>query len=173
MENNKDSFAPDLPDVRFETLSRRDFLKLVLAGIATIPLVSCTRGATMPKPNIVVIFADDVGPGDIGFYHRQRTGMSPVIPTPNIDQMIADGMRFDDAHAPNSLCAPSRYSMLTGNYSFRNYEPFGIWRPWKDPGIESNYATSARIAQKAGYATAFLGKWGCGGQLKEKNLRTL
>ncbi len=141
-----------------------------LAGLLSIPLVSCTNNRLLKlQPNIVVIFADDIDPGDIGFYHTQRTGTPPAIPTPNIDQMISDGIRFNDAHAPNSLCAPSRFSMLTGNYSYRNEHPFGVWRPWRSTGIEPKYTTSARIAGQAGYATAFFGKWGCGGQLKEQD----
>ncbi|MCB0195588.1 MAG: arylsulfatase [Anaerolineae bacterium] len=151
-------------------ISRRSFLKMGMAGLLSIPFISCNSNELLrSKPNLVVIFADDVGLGDIGFYHKQRTGKTPVIPTPNIDKMISDGIRFNDAHAPNSLCAPSRFSMLTGNYSFRNESPFGVWLPWKDPGIEPKYTTSARIAKQGGYATAFFGKWGCGGQLKEKD----
>jgi len=150
-------------------LNRRDFLRFVLAGLLAVPLTSCDNLGLSPKPNIIVIFADDVGPGDIGFYHTQRTGQPAVVPTPNIDQMISDGIRFNDAHAPNSVCSPSRFSMLTGNYSFRNEQPFGVWRPWSNPCIEPKYTTSARIAKEGGYATSFFGKWGCGGQLKEKD----
>ncbi len=156
------------------TINRRNFLKMGMAGLLSIPFISCNNtGLLKSKSNIVVIFADDIGPGDIGFYHSQRTGESPVIPTPNIDRMIADGIRFNDAHAPNSLCAPSRFSMLTGNYSYRNERPFGAWRPWTNPGIEPEYTTSARIAKQAGYATAFFGKWGCGGELREKDTGTI
>jgi arylsulfatase A-like enzyme len=150
-------------------LTRREFHKAILAGLLAIPLASCTHQTPKTKPNIVLIFADDIGPGDIGYYHTQRTGKSPVIPTPNIDQMISDGIRFSDAHAPNSLCAPSRFSMLTGNYSFRNERPWGAWSPWVNPGIEPKYTTSARISRQSGYATAFLGKWGCGGLLSEQD----
>ncbi|MCP4142731.1 MAG: sulfatase-like hydrolase/transferase [Chloroflexi bacterium] len=168
MQNIRVSSTPASTHSQVEALTRRDFLKIILAGIIATPLASCDISEVIPKPNIVVIFADDIGPGDIGFYHTQRTGMPPVIPTPNIDQMISDGIRFSDAHAPSSLCAPSRFSMLTGNYSFRNEKPFGTWRPWKNPGIEPKHTTSARIAKQAGYATSFFGKWGCGGQLREK-----
>jgi arylsulfatase A-like enzyme len=158
-----------IADREFEHLSRKDFLNLVLTGLLAIPLASCANFGLSSKPNIVVIMADDIGLGDIGFYHAQRTGKPSVIPTTNIDRMISDGIRFNDAHAPNSLCAPSRFSMLTGNYSIRNEKPFGAWRPWANPGIEPKYTTIARIAKRAGYATSFLGKWGCGGQLKEKD----
>jgi arylsulfatase A-like enzyme len=143
----------------------------LVPGTAATMLPETRKSSALSKthPNIVVIFADDLGPGDIGFYHQQRTGQPPVVPTPNMDQMIADGMHFDDAHAPSSLCAPSRFSMLTGNYPYRNRQPFGVWRPWNDPGIEPKYTTSARIAKQGGYATAFFGKWGCGGQLTARD----
>jgi hypothetical protein len=150
-------------------MSRGEFISVVIAGLLAIPLTSCTNLDLSSKPNIVVILADDIGLGDIGFYHTLRTGSPSPIPTPNIDKMISDGIRFNDAHAPNSLCAPSRFSMLTGGYSFRNELPFGAWRPWTNPGIEPDNTTTARIAKQAGYATSFFGKWGCGGQLKHKD----
>jgi arylsulfatase A-like enzyme len=123
-------------------------------------------------PNIVVVVADDLGPGDIGFYHRQRTGAEAVIPTPNIDRLIAEGMRFDDAHSAAPLCAPSRFGMLTGNYSYRNYKPYGVWAPWEKTGLNPRSVTSARIAKQAGYATAFFGKSGMGGDFKEMDSKT-
>lgn len=118
-------------------------------------------------PNIVVILADDIGPGDIGFYHRERTGKPEVIPTPNLDRLISEGMRFDDAHSAAPLCAPSRFGMLTGSYSYRNYKPYGVWPPWEKTGVDPQFTTSARIAKSAGYATAFFGKSGMGGGFPE------
>lgn len=120
------------------------------------------------KPNIILVLADDVGLGDIAFYHRQRTGAKEVVPTPNLDRLISDGMRFDNAFSPASLCAPSRFSMLTGNYPFRNYKNFGVWHPYDPTGVEPNFTTSARIAKATGYRTAFLGKWGLGGSMYKK-----
>ena len=111
----------------------------------------------------MVVMADDVGPGDLGFYHRQRTGTPELIPTPNLDRLIEEGMRFDDAHSAAPLCAPSRFGMLTGSYSYRNYKPYGVWGPWERTGVDPRFTTSARIAKQAGYATAFFGKSGMGG----------
>jgi len=118
------------------------------------------------RPNIVLIMADDIGPGDLGFYHRKRTGKPEVIPTPNLDRLIAEGIRFDDAHSAASLCAPSRFGMLTGSYSYRNYRPYGVWGPSVRTGVDPKYTTTARIARNAGYATAFFGKSGMGGGFK-------
>ncbi len=114
------------------------------------------------KPNVVVLMADDIGLGDIGYYHSQRTGKAPVAPTPNIDKLISEGMRFSDAHSAASLSAPTRFSMLTGNYSYRNKSPWGVWTPEGNSQIEPQFTTVARIAKAGGYTTAFFGKWGLG-----------
>ncbi|MDO6819577.1 arylsulfatase [Zobellia sp. 1_MG-2023] len=115
------------------------------------------------QPNVIIVMADDIGLGDIGFYHKERTGKEPFVPTPNIDELIANGMRFSDAHSPASLCAPTRYSMMTGNYPYRNTNsPWGVWSPLSNDGINDSN-TLSRIAKKAGYNTAFFGKWGLGG----------
>lgn len=126
--------------------------------------IACFTNSMAQRGNVVLIMADDIGLGDIGFYHTQRTGEKPIIPTPNIDLLIKNGMRFNDAHSPASLCAPTRFSMMTGNFSYRNKtHPWGVWKPEIKAGIEPNFTTIARIAKSAGYKTAFLGKWGLGG----------
>lgn len=81
------------------------------------------------RPNIVVIVADDVGLGDIGRDHTERTGNAPLAPTPTLDALANEGMWFTDAHSPASLCAPSRYAFMSGNYNFRSYSPGGVWGP--------------------------------------------
>jgi len=148
-------------------LDRRTFLALTVAGLASLPLASCsTNGPLGRKPNIVVVLADDIGPGDVGSIWRAHTGQSPVVPTPHIDQLVGDGMNFSRAYAPAPLCAPTRFAMLTGNYPYRKEgSPWGSWNPWTDTGIEPEHTTIANIARTGGYATAFFGKWGCGGQL--------
>ncbi|MEM6642690.1 MAG: sulfatase-like hydrolase/transferase [Bacteroidota bacterium] len=137
-----------------------------LSGLLALVLCFLISGGTQAQnlPNVVLIMADDIGLGDIGFYHQERTGQEPIIPTPHIDQLISEGMRFSDAHSPASLCAPTRFSMLTGNFPFRNADsPWGVWSPDRDAGIDPKYTTIARIAKEGGYNTAFLGKWGLGG----------
>ncbi len=127
-------------------------------------LFSVKSQAQQEQPNIIVLMADDIGLGDISFYQKTRADKKITVPTPNIDKLIDSGMRFTDAHSPASLCAPTRFSMLTGNYSYRNQKPFGVWTPEANALIdENNFTTSARIAKKGCYNTAFLGKWGLGG----------
>ncbi|AWG22757.1 hypothetical protein FFWV33_15085 [Flavobacterium faecale] len=138
-----------------------DFRIFTLVAIACF---SITKIAAQKKPNIVVIMSDDIGVGDIGYYHKQLTGKEPIVPTPNIDKLVDLGMQFSDAHSPASLCAPTRFSMMTGNLPYRNTNsPWGVWGPDRDAGIEPHFTTVARIAKKGGYSTAFFGKWGLGG----------
>lgn len=138
--------------------------KTLLYKLIILFYIGITGIYAQNKPNIVVIMADDIGLGDIGFYHKERNGKKPLVATPNIDKLIDNGMRFSDAHSPASLCAPTRFSMMTGNYSYRNTgNEWGIWQPATNTGIEPKFTTVARIAKKGGYNTAFIGKWGFGG----------
>jgi len=140
-----------------------------MALLVGVPLVAQVK----EKPNVVVIMADDIGLGDISFYHRERTGKEALVPTPHIDQLINEGMRFSDAHSPASLCAPTRFSMMTGNYSYRNMRPWGVWGTNVDALIEPDFTTVGRLAQAGGYHTAFFGKWGLGGVWKTKNKKVI
>jgi arylsulfatase A-like enzyme len=114
-------------------------------------------------PNVVFIMSDDIGPGDIGLYHRERTGEKEVIPTPNLDRLAAEGMRFDDAHTPAALCAPTRYSVITGNYTYRCHKPWGVWGAFQPSAVQPGQMTVAEVMKNAGYHTAFFGKWHLGG----------
>ncbi len=126
------------------------------------------------RPNVVMILADDIGYGDIGVYGGK-------IPTPNIDRLANQGMRFTDAHSPAALCAPSRFSMLTGSYPYRSYNPGGAWntnRPsiFTDPMTQTKAGrqiTVAQIMQQSGYRTAFFGKSHLGGDVRDENGRLL
>src|SRR5438093_7041682 len=70
--------------------------------------------ADSSRPNIVFILADDLGYGDVGCYNKDSK-----IPTPNLDELATQGLRCTDAHAPSSVCTPTRYALLTGRYSCR------------------------------------------------------
>ncbi len=118
------------------------------------------------KPNVVFILADDVGYGDIGVYGGK-------VPTPNIDSLAQQGMLFTDAHSPAALCAPSRYSLLTGSYPYRNGRPGGSWDVNNSSAFSVNgnrteaerHITVGEIMQNAGYTTAFFGKMHLGGDV--------
>ena len=109
------------------------------------------------QPNIVYILADDMGYGDAACNNPDAK-----IPTPNIDKLAAQGMRFTDAHAASSVCTPSRYAILTGRYCWRSPLKYGVLWPWDPPLIEPNRLTVAKLLRDQGYKTACIGKWHLG-----------
>ena len=110
------------------------------------------------RPNIVIIYADDLGYGDVQCYNPERG----KIPTPNIDHLAKAGMRFTDAHSSSGVCSPSRYTLLTGRYHWRSRLQAGIVGLWGAPLIAPNRMTVGTLAQQAGYQTACFGKWHLG-----------
>jgi len=113
--------------------------------------------AAEQRPNIVIIYADDLGYGDIGCYNEDSR-----IPTPHIDKVAVEGIRFTDAHSPDSVCTPSRYGILTGRYSWRGKLKTGVLFNWEPPLIESGRMTLASLLKENGYRTAISGKWHLG-----------
>ena len=115
--------------------------------------------AASEKPNVVIIYGDDVGFGDVGVYGSEK------IPTPHIDALAANGLRFTDAHCSAATCSPSRFSMLTGIYGFRaNVRILGPNAPL---AIPVDTFTIADLFKEAGYQTAIIGKWHLGLGSKE------
>ena len=110
------------------------------------------------KPNIIIILADDLGYGDVHCYNPERG----KIPTPHIDRLAAQGMRFTDCHSSSGVSSPSRYTLLTGRYHWRTRLQTGIVNVWERPLIASNRMTIATLAKQHGYRTAAIGKWHLG-----------
>lgn len=125
--------------------------------IGAILAVTGVAGAT-GKPNIVVILADDLGYGDVQCYNPQRG----KIPTPHIDRVAAQGMRFTDGHSSSGVCSPSRYTLLTGRYHWRTRLQAGIVGVFGEPLIAPDRLTIAGLAKQQGYHTACIGKWHLG-----------
>jgi len=128
-----------------------------------ITLLALTWGGDLvaketAKPNILIIYADDLGYGDVAIYNPERG----KIPTPNIDQLARQGMRFTDAHASAAVCTPSRYSLLTGRYHWRSRLQDGVLHAWEGPLIPPDRPTIASLAREKGYQTACIGKWHLG-----------
>ncbi len=87
--------------------------KLLLSSLICVSAsVACSAEVGGTKPNIVFILADDLGYGDVTCFNEQSK-----IPTPHVDKLASQGMRFTDAHTSSSVCTPTRYSTLTGRYS--------------------------------------------------------
>ncbi|MFK7909484.1 MAG: arylsulfatase [Akkermansiaceae bacterium] len=106
------------------------------------------------KPNVVIIYGDDVGWGDLGCYGAKK------IPTPHLDKLASQGLRFTDGHCSAATCTPSRFSMLTGIHGFRHN--VRILAPNAPMKIKPDMFTLPQLFKKAGYATAVIGKWHLG-----------
>ncbi len=108
-------------------------------------------------PNIVLILADDMGYGDPGAYNPDSR-----IPTPHIDRLAKEGMRFTDAHSPSAVCTPTRYGVLTGRYAWRTSLKSGVLWGYSPNLIDTARVTVASLLKSEGYTTGGVGKWHLG-----------
>lgn len=136
------------------------FIACALMALASLS-IDARQASAAPshptRPNIVLVLADDLGWGDPGCYNSDSR-----IPTPNIDRLAADGMRFTDAHSPSSVCTPTRYGLLTGRYAWRTRLKQGVLDGYSPALIEPNRLTLASLLKSQGYRTACIGKWHLG-----------
>ncbi|MGC9355419.1 MAG: sulfatase-like hydrolase/transferase, partial [Mariniphaga sp.] len=134
------------------------FMTSVLTGVLFLSFLSCTSETWKSrKPNIIYIMADDMGYNDLGCYG------SPHIQTPNIDRMAAEGIRFTQHYAGNSVCAPSRSALMTGqNTGHTPVRGNRQWEPYGQFPLPEKTTTVASLLKNAGYKTALIGKWGLG-----------
>jgi arylsulfatase A len=139
-------------------------MKRTAALLAALLLAAPAAGAEPArKPNLVLILADDLGYGDPRCYNA-----ASKVPTPNLDRLAAQGLRFTDAHAPCAVCTPTRYGLLTGRYCWRTRLKRGVLQGYSPALIEPGRLTVASLLRRHGYATACVGKWhlGLGGREK-------
>jgi len=108
-------------------------------------------------PNVVIILADDLGYGDPQVYNSESK-----IPTPHIDGLAKQGMRFTDAHTPSSVCTPTRYALLTGRYAWRTELKNSVLWMWDKPLIAKDRFTFPKMMKAENYNTACIGKWHLG-----------
>lgn len=131
------------------------FSKKVMYGACLTGVASASiMAAKNDQPNVVIIYGDDVGYGDVGVYG------SKLIPTPNIDKLASQGLRFTDGHCSAATSTPSRFSMLTGRHAFRN--GVRVLPGNAKMAIPTNIMTLPKLFKKAGYTTGVIGKWHLG-----------
>ncbi len=142
------------------TIVLRSLLSQAVALVAVSALAagcSTEQEAPASHPNIIVLLADDMGYGDAGSYNPDSK-----IPTPHIDRLASEGMRFTDAHSPSAVCTPTRYGLLTGRYSWRTRLKEGVLLGYSPNLIDTTRMTLPSMLKQAGYATAGVGKWHLG-----------
>lgn len=128
-------------------------------SLVALTIFSCTLYSQNPeRPNILIIYADDLGYGDVQCYNQGRG----KIPTPHMDSLASQGMLFADGHSSSGVCSPSRYTLLTGRYHWRSSLQKGIVGRWKEGLIAPDQLTIGSLAKQAGYKTACIGKWHLG-----------
>ncbi len=141
--------------------NRRDFLKQFAAGAAGFAAYGCAaappESVPAEKPNIIFLMADDMGYGDLGCYNS-----ASKIPTPNMDRLAAQGMRFTDAHSGSAVCTPTRYGVVTGRYAWRSRLKQGVLSGYSKALIEPERMTIAEMLRDNGYHTGVVGKWHLG-----------
>jgi arylsulfatase A-like enzyme len=137
----------------------------VAAFVLALTVACLTTGcgerecAPAPRPNVVLLLADDLGFGDSRAYNPDS-----AISMPNLEALAESGMRFTNAHSPAAICAPSRYGVLTGNYAFRGRHDIGVWSAYAEPMVLPGQETLGDAFRAAGYRTAMFGKLNNGGR---------
>lgn len=131
---------------------------VLLATLLHTPSMTLCAATQHPtKPNVILILADDLGYGDV-----QPLNPDSVIPTPAFNRLAVEGITFTDAHTPSSVCTPTRYGLLTGQYCWRTELKRGVLNGYGSPLIESDRETLGSLMRRAGYRTAVVGKWHLG-----------
>ncbi len=126
----------------------------LLAALAALG-VGLAFAKAADQPNILILYADDLGYGDLGCYNSDSK-----IPTPNLDALAATGLRFTDGHSSSGICTPSRYALLTGRHHWRKFH--GIVNAFGASAFNAERLTMPEMLQEKGYTTAAIGKWHLG-----------
>ena len=139
------------------------FIGAVIYACTPSPHADSTESTSDSPPNILLIYLDDLGYGDVGVYG------STELNTPNIDRLANGGIRFTQGYASSATCSPSRYALLTGRYPWRN-ERAKILSGTAPLLIDPNEKTLPKMLKEQGYHTGIVGKWHLG--LGEGRCRT-
>ncbi|MCM2373038.1 arylsulfatase [Rhodopirellula sp. ICT_H3.1] len=124
-------------------------LAWLFIGIAQV------RAESAKRPNVLILYADDMGFGDLGIQNSESK-----IPTPHLDRLAQEGMRFTDGHSSSGICTPSRYALLTGRHHWRDFH--GIVNAFGDSVFKPEQLTMPEMMKQRGYTTAAIGKWHLG-----------
>ena len=136
------------------SMKKRSFTSFIL-GVASAFLIPISAEAEKSRPNILILYADDLGFGDLTSYNADSK-----IPTTHLDQLAAEGIRFTDGHSSSGICTPSRYALLTGRHHWR--KGHGIDDSFGRSWFKAERLTLPEMLKEKGYHTAAIGKWHLG-----------
>jgi arylsulfatase A len=160
---------------RFARLHAAPKLLCPLQFALALATVTGAAYAQAPKPNVIIMMADDMGIGDTSAYlgKQLEAGADPIgltLKTPNMERLAQMGMVFTDAHSPSSACSTTRNAILTGRYAWRSNAPHNVpGSEWTgNPMIDPDRQTIGDLMKRAGYSTAAVGKWHQGLRMADK-----
>ena len=140
--------------------SKRCLRAAILGTALTCSALSVTSAlADTTRPNVVILYFDDMGYSDFGLNDQSQTSL-----TPRLDALAAEGMNFTQAYSTDAVCTPSRYSLITGRYSWRTDLKTGVTNAYSAPVMDEDRFTIGHMLQSQGYYTAAIGKWHLGMQ---------
>jgi len=157
-------FGVTCPIVRVACKSGASFASMLRTVMILVLGVTSIEARATETPNILFILTDDVGWGDIKAYNPDSK-----VSLPAIEQLASEGFRFTDAHTSAAKCAPSRYSVITGNYQWRGLKEWGQWSATGGSQILSDQQTLGGMLQQVGYKSAFIGKHHLGAEYYRNN----
>ena len=133
-------------------------IKAIMGAVVLGLLAASLAPAAQPsRPNVLLIYTDDQGYGDVAALNPKSR-----FQTPNLDRLVREGMAFTDAHSSDTVCTPSRYGLLTGRYSWRTRMKKGVMGAEGKGLIAEGRTTLASLLRDVGYQTAMVGKWHLG-----------
>ena len=132
----------------------KSFFSLV-ATLVFVVSISSAAETLAKSPNVLILYADDLGYGDLNIQNADSK-----IPTPNLDRLAREGMRFTDGHSSSGICTPSRYALLTGRHHWRDFH--GIVNAFGGSVFQPERLTMPEMFKEQGYTTACIGKWHLG-----------
>jgi arylsulfatase A len=147
--------------------TRESFHGVLTAVLAAVAVLACCvfaqDAAAASRPNILLVLVDDIGWGDIRSFNS-----SGKVSLPTLERLANEGVRFTDAHTATAKCAPTRYSMVTGNYQWRGRHSWGQWNYKGGSQILDGQQTLGDVLRRAGYETALIGKYHLGAHFYKK-----